>query len=99
VSARAADSVEAAELGGPRTALGARTPAMAGGCRTEARNGEERDGEKGSGTGSPRGATVAWPGAGAGVLPWLGDGERERGVGGAICAREREERAFVGERR
>jgi hypothetical protein len=81
---------------GPRWA---RAPSMADGCRADAGNGEERDGRKGSGTGSPRGATAARPGAGAAVLPRLGDGGRERGVGGAICAREREERAFVGERR
>jgi hypothetical protein len=85
--------------GEPRTALGARASAMADGCRAEAGNGEASDGGKGSGMGSPRGATAARPGAGAAVLPRLGNGGRERGVGGAICAREREEHAFMGERR
>jgi hypothetical protein len=41
-------------------------------------NEEERDGGKGSGAGSPRGATAARPGAGATVLSRLGDGRRER---------------------
>jgi hypothetical protein len=66
--------------------------------RDEVENEEEKGRGERSGTGSPRGATATRPGAGRRFSCGQAMGE-ERGVGGAICAREREEREFVGERR